>query len=112
MIGAVSRAITPNWVLSNTAGGRDTADAIAANSAGVIEEFLLRPLDASWSDVGDVSGLVAQRLAALPDVATAPSRMEIALMISPILNGLRIPTRQSSPCRLPPTACISPPAST
>ena len=64
LIGAVSRAISPKWVISNTAGGRDTADPIAANSAAVLEEFLLRPMDANWSDVGDAAALVARRLAA------------------------------------------------
>src|SRR5438067_1030269 len=64
MIGAVSRAISPKWVLANTAGGKSDADPVAANSAAVFEEFILRPLDASWSDVGDAAGLVARRLAA------------------------------------------------
>jgi hypothetical protein len=64
LIAAVSRAIAPKWVLSNTSGGPTTADAIAAGSAGVFEENLLRPLAANWSDVGDVANLVARRLAA------------------------------------------------
>jgi hypothetical protein len=64
LIGAVWRAISPKWVLSNTAGGRTDADPVAANSAAVFEEFILRPLDASWSDVGDAAGVVAGRLAA------------------------------------------------
>src|SRR5581483_4383398 len=64
LMGAVWRAIAPKWVLANTAGGQSSADAVAANSAGVFEEFILRPLDANWSEVGDAAGLVASRLAA------------------------------------------------
>jgi hypothetical protein len=64
LIAAVSRAIAPRWVLSNTAGGTAEGDPIAAASAGVIEEFLLRPLQANWSEVGDAANLVARRLAA------------------------------------------------
>lgn len=62
LIAAVNRAIAPRWVMSNTAGGTTTADPIAAGSAAVFEEFLLRPLAANWSDVGDVVNLVAERL--------------------------------------------------
>jgi hypothetical protein len=64
LIAAVSRAISPRWVLANTAGGTFEGDPIAAASAGVIEEFLIRPLQANWSEVGDAANLVARRLAA------------------------------------------------
>jgi hypothetical protein len=64
LIGAVNRAIAPRWVLANTAGGRAEATDTAANSGGVLEEFLLRPLQANWSEVGDVTNLVASRLSA------------------------------------------------
>ena len=50
---AISRAIEPHWVLANTAGGGLDAAGIAAGSAAVFEEFLLRPLQANWSEVGD-----------------------------------------------------------
>jgi hypothetical protein len=63
LVTAVSRQIAPKWVLSNTAGGANTADAIAAGSAGVLEEYILRPMDATWSQVGDAANLVARRLA-------------------------------------------------
>jgi hypothetical protein len=64
LMNAVSRAIAPKWVLANTAGGRSEGDPIAAGSAAVFEEFLIRPLEANWSEVGDASALVAQRLGA------------------------------------------------
>lgn len=62
LIAAVNRAIAPRWVLSNTAGGGESADPIAAGSGGTIEEFLIRPLQANWSEVGDVANLVTRRL--------------------------------------------------
>jgi hypothetical protein len=62
LMDAVSRAIAPKWVLANTAGGATTADAITAGSAASFEEFLLRPMSANWSEVGDAAALVARRL--------------------------------------------------
>jgi hypothetical protein len=62
MVAAVNRAIYPKWVMSNTAGGRAEGTAVAAGSAAVIEEFLLRPLDTNWSKVNDMADLVAMRL--------------------------------------------------
>jgi len=62
LVAAVNRAISPKWVMSNTAGGRAEGDGIAAGSAAVIEEFLLRPLSSNWSEFGDVAELVARRL--------------------------------------------------
>ncbi|MCS6864975.1 MAG: hypothetical protein RMJ56_06775 [Gemmataceae bacterium] len=62
LMAVVSRAIAPKWVLANTAGGATTADAITRYSAGVLEEFLLRPLAANWSQVLDAAELVNRRL--------------------------------------------------
>ncbi|MFM8275018.1 MAG: Ig-like domain-containing protein, partial [Gemmata sp.] len=59
---AVSRAISPRWVLANTAGGATTADPIVGGSAASFEEFLIRPLSANWSEVGDVAALANRRL--------------------------------------------------
>jgi hypothetical protein len=63
LMGAISRAIQPKWVMANTAGGREDASAIAANSVGAFEEFLLRPMQANWSEVGDAVNLINSRLA-------------------------------------------------
>jgi hypothetical protein len=63
LMAAVSRAIEPRWVLANTAGGGADAIPITAGAAGVFEEFLLRPLQANWSQVGDVVDLITSRLA-------------------------------------------------
>ena len=62
LMDAVSRAIAPRWVLANTAGGSTTADPIVAGSAGSFEEFLIRPMSANWSEVGDAVALVQRRL--------------------------------------------------
>jgi hypothetical protein len=63
LMGAISRAIQPKWVLANTAGGREDASGIAANAVGVFEEFLLRPMESNWSEVGDAVNLINSRLA-------------------------------------------------
>ncbi len=64
LVAAVWRAVAPKIVVSNTSGGRADADPVARASTGVLEEFVLRPTDATWSTVSDVANLVAERLAA------------------------------------------------
>ena len=61
---AVSRAIEPRWVLANTAGGGPTRPRSRPARPASFEEFLLRPLQANWSEVGDAANLVNSRLAA------------------------------------------------
>jgi hypothetical protein len=62
LMAAVSRTIDPHWVLANTAGGGFTATPVSAGSAASFEEFLIRPLQANWSEVGDAVNLVNERL--------------------------------------------------
>ena len=62
LMAALSRAIDPHWVLANTAGGGFTATPVSAGAAGSFEEFLIRPLQANWSQVGDAANLVNERL--------------------------------------------------
>jgi len=62
LIAGVSRAIEPHWVLANTAGGAASGTPVSAGAAGSFEEFMLRPLQSNWSEVGDVANLVAERL--------------------------------------------------
>ncbi|HEY2783352.1 MAG TPA: Ig-like domain-containing protein, partial [Fimbriiglobus sp.] len=62
------KAIAPKFVVANTAGGQAAADPVVANSAASFEEFLLRPTDATWSNVNDVAALVQRRL-----TVTSPS---------------------------------------
>jgi hypothetical protein len=62
LMAAVSRAIDPHWVLANTAGGGSSATPLSAGSAASFEEFLIRALQANWSEVGDAANIVAERL--------------------------------------------------
>lgn len=64
LVGAVWRAVNPKIVVANTVGSIAEADLIAGQSAAVLEEFLLRPSDASWSTVETVADIVRRRLAA------------------------------------------------
>src|SRR5262249_42030674 len=63
MVLAVHKAIAPKWVVVNTAGGTTSADAVTAASSASFEEFLLRPMTTNWSEFGDVTNLVNERLA-------------------------------------------------
>jgi hypothetical protein len=64
MIATIKTAIAPKFVLANTAGGGAAADPVAASSTASFEEFLLRPMDVTWSGVNDVAALVRRRLGA------------------------------------------------
>jgi len=62
MVRAVTEQVSPQWVITNTAGSRNEGNSIAAASTGALEEFLLRPTTSTWSAVNDVAALVAGRL--------------------------------------------------
>jgi hypothetical protein len=64
LVGAVWRAVNPKLVVANTVGSITEANLIAGQSAAVLEEFLLRPSEASWSTVETVADIVRGRLAA------------------------------------------------
>lgn len=64
LVGAVWRAVAPRVVFANTVGSDAEGDPVAGRSTGAVEEFLLRPVEANWSQVGSVASLVADRLAA------------------------------------------------
>ena len=64
LVAAVTRKLGGKIVLTNTSGGGDAANAVAAASTGVLEEFVLRPTEATWSSFTDVAALVKSRLAA------------------------------------------------
>lgn len=63
LVGAVWRGVSPKLVFANTVGSIKEADGIAANVPGTVEEFLLRPTEASWSRFNDVVDIVKRRLA-------------------------------------------------
>jgi hypothetical protein len=64
LVGAVTKAVGPKLVFANTAGAATPANPTAAAATGAVEEFLLRPTDATWSQVGDAANIVSSRLAA------------------------------------------------
>ncbi|MCZ2343330.1 MAG: hypothetical protein LC104_16280 [Bacteroidales bacterium] len=49
-------------IFTNTVGGLADAVPVAVESTGVIEEFALRPMQATWSGVLDIAKLVSDRL--------------------------------------------------
>jgi hypothetical protein len=62
LVRAVGAAIAPRVVMANTAGARAEADPVAGASGVAFEEFLLRPMQATWSQVGDAADIVNRRL--------------------------------------------------
>jgi hypothetical protein len=62
MVRVLMQAVAPKLVFTNTAGGNADATPITAVSTGVLEEFLLRPTEANWATVVDMSNLVKSRL--------------------------------------------------
>jgi hypothetical protein len=64
LVAAVADGIAPKLVMTNTAGATTQAVPTAAASAAVFEEFLLRPMQATWSQVGDAANVVNSRLTA------------------------------------------------
>ena len=62
LVGAVTRALPGKWVIANTAGSQAEGDPVAAESTGVLEEFVLRPNDVTWSGFQDVASLINRRL--------------------------------------------------
>jgi len=62
LLGAVNRAVAPKGVLANTSGGGATADGVARQVPGTIEESALRPLAHTWAQVRDLDARVQRRL--------------------------------------------------
>jgi hypothetical protein len=61
LLSAIGRAIAPNWILANTAGGGIASDPVVSQNTAYFEEFALRPLSASWRQFEDTAALVAHR---------------------------------------------------
>jgi hypothetical protein len=64
LIDAMRRRLTGKLVVANTSGGRTEANGLTAAAGAAFEEFLLRPNEANWTQLGDVADTVNQRLAA------------------------------------------------
>jgi hypothetical protein len=61
MLGAIGKAISPDWLLANSSGAGAGADPVIANTAGYFEEFALRPLSGSYQQFEDLAAVVAHR---------------------------------------------------
>ena len=64
LVAGVRAALPGDLVFANTVGGRADTNPVAAAATGAVEEFLLRPMQVTWSAVRDTADLVAGRLAA------------------------------------------------
>jgi Bacterial Ig domain len=62
VLAAINRAVSPKWVLANTAGGGSEADRVAKQVPATIEEFALRPMSSQWSQFRDLATNVTRRL--------------------------------------------------
>jgi hypothetical protein len=58
LMAVVGNAIAPRWLMANTTGGGAYTSHVVNNTPGVMEEFLLRPLAATWSRFLDVADVV------------------------------------------------------
>jgi hypothetical protein len=61
VLAAVGKEVAPRWVLGNTAGGRNHADAVIRQNPAYFEEFAIRPMSNNYLQFEDLAGLVARR---------------------------------------------------
>jgi hypothetical protein len=62
MLGVVRGALAPKWLLANTANDDFTGgDLVSQQVQGWYEEFGLRAMASTWSQFGDLAGMVARR---------------------------------------------------
>jgi hypothetical protein len=61
MLAAVARALAPQWLLANTAGGATAADPVVKQGIPYFEEFAIRPLAHHYSQFEDLAAQVARR---------------------------------------------------
>jgi hypothetical protein len=59
LVQAVDQAIAPHWILANTAGGGNSADAVIQGVQGAFEENLLRPLGDTYQTFQGLASQVA-----------------------------------------------------
>jgi hypothetical protein len=62
LLSGINQRIAPKWVLVNIAGGGTAVDALAQRGISYLDEFLIRPISASYSQFEDVAANLARRL--------------------------------------------------
>jgi hypothetical protein len=72
LLNGVGQAITPKWILANTAGGGTSADSVAQHVQAYFEEFEIRPLAHTYQQFESVAATLAERAA-----LTAPSPLAV-----------------------------------
>jgi hypothetical protein len=63
LLGTVSRALAPKWVMANTSNGVTETDQVVRQVAAAMEEFAMRALSGTWSQFTDLAATVSRRLA-------------------------------------------------
>ena len=66
LLHAINRAVVPRWVLANTAGGSNSADAVILQTHAYFEEFAIRALSHNYQQFVDLATMVARRSAQSP----------------------------------------------
>jgi hypothetical protein len=61
LLNALARAIEPDWIIVNSAGGGTTANTVIQDVQGYFEEFAIQPLNQTYQQFEELAGLVAQR---------------------------------------------------
>src|SRR5207237_1437076 len=59
----INQKIAPHWVLANVAGGGVTVDAVAKRGVSYLDEYVIRPMAARYSQFGDVASNLKRRVA-------------------------------------------------
>ena len=62
LLAGINAKIAPKWVLANVAGGGVTVNALASVGVSTLDEAVIRPMAASWSQFEDVASNLATRL--------------------------------------------------
>ncbi len=63
LVAGINQKIAPKWVLANVAGGGLAVDALAQHGVSYLEEAVIRPMAASYSQFEDVAANLKRRLA-------------------------------------------------
>jgi hypothetical protein len=61
LLGAISKAVAPRWILGNSAGGPAYADTVIRQNPAYLEEFAIRPLSHNYLQFEDLAETVARR---------------------------------------------------